>query len=208
MPESSSNSEMEKKPTVNLFSIDFWVERKLICNKNCFWIKPVPFESSTDISPYNKSTMDTYYWNGKWSSKYVQRNKKFQYQAFKSDQVFGAHLFLVVLLKTSYTHLFFSTCQSSHPHPLKMTKHNTDLFLNQIHRSLSYFGSCGHNFQCFMGWGICFCSLPVCLDCKTFEENSMFSFVLYTIPCTMLVNKQACEQKNKFHLKHAEYLRL
>lgn len=84
-------------------------------------------------------------------------------------------------------------------------------FKNQIHISPCYFGSCVHNFhnfQHFMGCSICFCSLPVCLDCKTFEENSMFSFVRYTIPCTMLVNKQACKRKNKFHLKHAEYLRL
>lgn len=55
--------------------------------------------------------------------------KKKEYQAFKSDQMFGTHLFLVVLLKTSYRHLIFSTCQSSHAYPLKITKHNTDIFL-------------------------------------------------------------------------------
>jgi len=116
----------EKKPTRKPVSIDFWVERQIICNRNYFWIKLISFESSTDSRPYNKGTMNTYYQNGKGSSKYVQRNKRLQYQAFKIDQVFRAHELLAVLLKTSYRQLIFSTCQSSHTHPLKMTKHNTD----------------------------------------------------------------------------------
>lgn len=41
--------------------------------------------------------------------KNVQGNKKFLYVAFKSDQIWGALLFLVVQLKLSYRHLIFST---------------------------------------------------------------------------------------------------